>query len=133
VAERYFTPAEVEKLIPVLTEIMDDVMAAQAELADVRQRLQGDQERVTMAGGAVIDRELWRDGKATLARLGTRIQERLEEITRLGGVTKDLGMGLVDFPHLRDGEVVNLCWKHGERAITHWHGLQEGYASRKPL
>ena len=132
-ADRYFTPAEVEKLIPRLTAIMDDVMASQAQLAEARQRLQGEQERVTMAGGAVIDRELWRESKASLARLGTRIQERLEEITGLGGVTKDLGMGLVDFPHLRGGEVVNLCWKYGERSITHWHGLQEGYASRKPL
>jgi hypothetical protein len=133
VADRYFTPAEVETLIPVLTEIMDDVMAAQIELTAVRERFQAEQARVAMSGGAVIDRDAWREGQATLARVGTRIQERLEEITRLGGVTKDLGMGLVDFPHLRKGEVVNLCWKHGERSITHWHGLDEGYSRRKPL
>jgi hypothetical protein len=61
------------------------------------------------------------------------VQEGLEAIQALGGVTKDLGMGLVDFPHLRDGRVVNLCWRHGEERITHWHGLEEGYARRKPL
>jgi len=132
-AERYFTPTEVEALIPVLTEIMEDVMAAQRELAAVRERFHGEQERIAMTGGAVIDRDAWREGKAALTRAGERIQQRLEEITTLGGVTKDLGMGLVDFPHLRDGKVVNLCWKHGERAITHWHGLDEGYANRKPL
>jgi hypothetical protein len=112
---------------------MDDVMAAQAELAAVRERFHGEQERIAMAGGAVIDHDAWREGKATLARAGARIQARLEEIAKLGGVTKDLGMGLVDFPHLREGNVVNLCWKYGERAITHWHGLDEGYANRKPL
>jgi hypothetical protein len=133
VADRYFTPAEVEALIPTLTEILDDAMAAQAELAAVRERFHGEQERIAMTGGAVIDRDAWREGKTTLTRAGARIQERLDEIAKLGGVTKDLGMGLVDFPHLRDGQVVNLCWKYGERAITHWHRLDEGYANRKPL
>ena len=46
---------------------------------------------------------------------------------------KDLGLGLVDFAHLRDGRVVNLCWRYGEQRITHWHGLDEGYTARKPL
>ncbi len=133
VPERYFSPAEVEALIPVLTKIMDDVKAAQAELAAIRERFHGEQERIAMTGGASIDAGAWREGKAALSRLGTRIRERLEELGRLGGVPKDLGLGLVDFPHLRNGEVVNLCWRHGERAITHWHGLGEGYANRKPL
>ena len=132
-AERYFTPDEVEALIPALTEIMDDVIAAHAELGAVREWFHAERERIAMMGGGIIDRDAWRERKATQARLETRIQERLEEVTGLGGVPKDLGMGLVDFPHLRDGEVVNLCWRHGERSITHWHGLREGYSNRKPL
>lgn len=132
-ADRYFTPAEVEALIPALTEIMDDVMAAQAEATAVRETLSTEQERITMSGGGMIDHGVWRRGKDELERLGRRIQSRLEDVTELGGVVKDLGMGLVDFAHLRGGEVVNLCWKHGERAIEYWHGLDEGFAKRKPL
>ena len=65
---------------------------------------------------------------------GTReLRQGIEEIQGLGGVIKDLGLGLVDFAHLRDGRVVNLCWRYGEQRITHWHGLDEGYAARKPL
>jgi len=81
----------------------------------------------------MIDREAWREGKEALERLGSLIQGRLEDIARLGGAPKDLGLGLIDFPHLRGGTVVNLCWKHGERSIDYWHGLDEGFASRKPL
>ena len=132
-ADRYFTPGEVEALIPALTEIMDDVMAAHAEATAVRATFAAEEHRISMAGGAVIDHALWRQGREDLERIGARVQSRLEEIGRLGGVTKDLGMGLVDFPHLRNGEVVNLCWKHGERAIEYWHGLDEGFARRKPL
>ena len=132
-ADRYFTPGEVEALIPALTEIMDDVIAAHAEAAAVRERFSAEEERISMAGGGVIDRGVWRQGREDLERIGARVQARLEDVTRLGGVTKDLGMGLVDFPHLRDGEVVNLCWKHGERAVEYWHGLDEGFTRRKPL
>ena len=34
---------------------------------------------------------------------------------------------------VRDGRVVNLCWKHGEKKVEWWHGMDEGYASRKAL
>jgi len=98
-----------------------------------RERFVAEQERITMSGGGMIDQGVWRQGREELERAGRRIQARLGDIAELGGVPKDLGMGLVDFPHWRDGEVVNLCWKHGERSITHWHGLDEGYASRRPL
>jgi hypothetical protein len=133
VAEKYFSPREVEALIPELTEIMSEVMAAQAEAAEVRERFHAEQERIAMSGGGVIDPEVWRRGRADLERLGRRLEARMEDIARLGGVVKDMGIGLVDFPHLREGEVVNLCWKHGETQIAYWHGLDEGFARRKPL
>jgi len=74
--------------------------------------------------------------------IGKRIRmERLmdKESRKLVIVPLDHGVsigpvpGLVDFPHLRDGEEVHLCWKCGEDEIRHWHGLDEGYAARKPL
>ena len=46
---------------------------------------------------------------------------------------KDIDEGLVDFPALRDGEEILLCWRLGEDEITHWHGLEEGFAGRKRL
>jgi hypothetical protein len=39
----------------------------------------------------------------------------------------------VDFPHLRAGRLVNLCWKYGETRVGFWHGFDEGYTARKPL
>jgi hypothetical protein len=61
----------------------------------------------------------------------------VESIGELGGVVKDLEMGLVDFPgrvpEAMGETTVNLCWKHGETAVRFWHGFDEGYASRKPL
>jgi hypothetical protein len=133
VTERFFTPEEVEKLIPVLTEIMEAVMAAHTETGALRDRIRAEEARVAMSGGAVIDRQAWHAATERLKQLAGDIEKALMRIAELGGVPKDLTLGLVDFPHLREGRVVNLCWKHGEREIRYWHGLEEGFASRKPL
>ena len=48
-------------------------------------------------------------------------------------LVKDLDTGLVDFPALHEGEEVLLCWQLGEDEVAHWHGVDEGFAGRKPL
>jgi hypothetical protein len=133
VAERYFSVADVEALIPELTRLMKQVMSANVEASSARERLQAEQQRIALAGGGVLDRKAWGADKDRIERLTAEMQQGLGEIVELGGAPKDLGLGLVDFLHLRDGREVNLCWKYGEREIRHWHGLDEGYAGRKPL
>ena len=133
VADRYFLPEEVERLIPELTRLMERVMASHAAGVEAREAQAAEEKRIALSGGGVVDRAAWKARAARLERSAREVQSGLEAIQRLGGVTKDLGMGLVDFPHVRDGRVVNLCWRYGEARITHWHGLDEGYARRKPL
>jgi len=133
VAERYFSVADVEALIPELTRLMEQVMSANAEAGEARERLQAEQRRIDLAGGGFLDRRAWRADKDRIEHLTAEIERGLGEIAELGGAPKDLSLGLVDFLHLRNGREVNLCWKYGEREIRHWHGLDEGYAGRKPL
>jgi hypothetical protein len=133
VAERYFSVADVEALIPELTRVMKQVMSANAEASEARERLQAEQRRIDLSGGGFLDRGAWRADKDRIERLTAELQRGLGAIAELGGMPKDLSLGLVDFLHLRNGREVNLCWKYGEREIRHWHGLDEGYAGRKPL
>ncbi len=65
-----------------------------------------------------------------LAEAAVACAERLEE---LGVVLKDADTGLLDFPALRSGRHVELCWQVGEDAVRFWHGLGEGFAGRKPV
>jgi hypothetical protein len=133
VSERYFSPDEVEALIPRLTAIVDGLRAAHAAVEETRGRLQAEQQRLTLAGGGVLDQRRWRADREGLDAAVTRARAAAQEIQALGGVPKGVEEGLVDFPHPRDGRVVNLCWKYGETRIRFWHGMDEGYASRKPL
>lgn len=61
------------------------------------------------------------------------LQTLVNEITERGIEIKDLERGLIDFPHLRDGEEVFLCWLDGEDDIQFWHTLDGGFAGRTPL
>jgi hypothetical protein len=75
-----------------------------------------------------------------LQELAERIQTEADAIAACadridaaGAQIKSLEEGLLDFPSLRDGEEVLLCWKLGEGEIRYWHGVEEGFAGRKPL
>jgi len=133
VAERYFSSTDVEKLIPKLTATMERVMGAHREAMKIEGEMKAEQERITMTGGAAFDRAKWLADQQRRDRLVERVRAGLDAVTKLGGTPKDLEQGLVDFPHMREGREVNLCWKFGEKVIQYWHGLDEGYASRKPL
>ena len=132
-AERYFSPEEVEALIPTLTAIVDRLREAHGAVAETRGRMQAEQERLSLAGGGVLDQAQWRADKTRMDAAVVTARRAAEELQTLGGVPKGIEEGLVDFPHLRDGQVVNLCWKYGETRIRFWHGMDEGFAGRKPL
>ncbi len=131
--ERYFSPREVEALIPSLAAIMARVQDARVAAAQSQEALHAEKRRLGQVGGGVIDARRWQTDAARLASATATLRKGVDEIQTMGGVIKDLALGLVDFPHLRDGHVVNLCWKPGEDRIRWWHGLDEGYTARKPL
>ena len=130
---KYFTPEEVETLIPRLTEIMEPLMERHREVLRLRAELAQEQRRIMLSGGGILYRDAWQDRTRRVAELTREIEEGISEAMSLGGVPKDLEIGLVDFPHLMDGREVNLCWRVGETTIGFWHGLNEGFADRKPL
>ena len=57
----------------------------------------------------------------------------LEEVEHIGCQVKSLEHGLIDFPAIRNGKHVLLCWKIGERKVAFWHTNESGFAARKPI
>ena len=56
------------------------------------------------------------------------------DLESLGIQLKDYNHGLIDFPSMRDGRVVLLCWKADEGDnIEWWHDVESGFAGRQPL
>lgn len=136
-SQRLFTPGEVDTLIPRLSELMETAMDRHRQALRLRQERQEEQQRIHLSGGGLIDRRDWKARAERLDGLAIEVRTMIEGIHALGGVTKDLELGLVDFPGrvpaAMGDEIVNLCWKHGETSVRFWHGLDEGFANRKPL
>jgi len=89
--------------------------------------------RVFLNGGMSLNVVHLARRKAEREKAIQRVRDAMAEIDAIGVQVKDLEIGLLDFPCEVDGQVVLLCWKLGETAITHWHGVSEGFAGRKPV
>jgi hypothetical protein len=130
---RFFTIEEANALVGALQIEFGRIARARAELAPLIEALGGAEVSVAIlhdGGDPPPGRE--RDA-ARLRALAAEITDSVERVNELGCLVKDLELGLVDFYAMQEGEAVFLCWQFGEPAITHWHGVDEGYAARKPL
>lgn len=112
---RYFTPDEANAILPRVRALM-------TKAAEHQRRLR---ERVQRAGDAskVPEDELQEHRDGALACI--------EELQELGIEVKGLEGGLVDFPALRNGDYVFLCWRVGEPRVEWWHPLATGFAGRQ--
>jgi hypothetical protein len=88
--------------------------------------------RIAGNGGDLSPGEV-RDAAADVEREVETIAECVAALEAAGVQVKDMDEGLVDFPARHGGRDVLLCWKVGEAEVAHWHGLDEGFAGRKPL
>lgn len=129
---KLFTLDEANGLLPALEPLLRRLLARRRELRRHQEALQAFQARASRDGGILPGSDVSRAGGEG-ARLLAEIQEGVRQIESRGCVVKDLDQGLVDFPARRGREQVFLCWRLGEPEIRYWHGLQEGFAGRKPL
>jgi hypothetical protein len=123
-AERHYTVEEANAALPWVVERIERLRSARVRLTDeeVREALS---DAAPMNGGGDPGRhvsEAFLDMRSALAEL---------QATEI--VLRDLDRGLIDFPAMRDGREVYLCWEEGEDAVTYWHDLDSGYGGRQPL
>jgi hypothetical protein len=131
-AQRYFTPSEANELLVEVRPLAESLVQHRQGMRVAAERRARLTARIAGNGGDLdpqepgeLDEQFQRESHAV-----TQAAERLE---RLGVLVKDLDSGLVDFPALHEGEEVLLCWQVGEDEVAHWHGVDEGFAGRKPL
>jgi hypothetical protein len=132
-ADRTFTLDEAQSLLPVLESLLRTAINAKKVVDEADAEIQALQHRVFLNGGMFLDIVPLARRKAERAKAEQSAKDALAEIDSIGVQVKDLNIGLLDFPCEVEGQVILLCWKLGEKAITHWHGVQEGFAGRKPI
>ncbi len=132
-SDRTFTLDEAQTLLPVLESLLRRGIESKKLIETVDGEFQEVAHRVFLNGGTHLDILKLARRKAEREKAVQLIKDSLAEIDAMGVQVKDLDIGLLDFPCEVDGHTVLLCWKLGEKEITHWHGISEGFAGRKPI
>ena len=117
----------VEEANAALPEVIDRI----ARLRAARERLTDEEARAALAGAATGNGG-GEPGKV-VSEAFLELRAALTELQEMDVVLRDLDRGLVDFPALRDGREVYLCWEEGEQEIEFWHDPEAGFGGRKPL
>jgi hypothetical protein len=114
---RFFTPTEANALLPEVRALFDQALERHKRMAAV------------LGSGP----ESLRARSAEVERLEGEVKGLIEKISALGVEVKGLDQGLLDFPALRDGRPVYLCWRTGDETIEWWHPVSTGFAGRQKL
>jgi hypothetical protein len=132
-SDRTFTLDEAQSLLPVLESLLRTAINGKTLIEEVDNELQETAHRVFLNGGTHLNVIALARRKAEREKAIQRVKDAVAEIDATGVQVKDLDIGLLDFPCEVEGGIVLLCWKLGEKSITHWHGVAEGFAGRKPI
>lgn len=131
-ARRYYTLGEANDALEELRPVAEEMVAQHRELAEAQDHRATLGAQVGTNGGDLTPSD-FAEADAELERAASALAASVEQIQAAGVLVKDLERGLLDFPALREGEEILLCWQVGEDEIRYWHGLDEGFAGRKPL
>lgn len=130
--ERVFTPEEANAALAEVRPLVEQMVARRADLLAARAR-QAEVAAHVVGNGGGLDPQLPAALAAAAAAAEAALREAVEALLDLGVLVKDLDSGLVDFPSVRDGREVLLCWQLGEERVAWWHDPDAGFAGRQPL
>lgn len=116
-------------MMPAVREAMGELKREKKKLDDLRRQLR--QLTPAMRGNGHANEA--QDLEDQIHEQIMVLREGLEAIGDAGVLVKDIDMGLVDFPSMRDGRIVYLCWVIDEPDILYWHDIDAGFQGRQPL
>jgi len=122
---RYFSIKEANHLLEELQPLIREIMGIHTRILERQPQALAAIERAAGNGGNLSASKLVPEFE--------RLRELVHHIQDEGVIIKDMGVGLLDFPSLREGREVYLCWKQGEAHIAFWHEIDAGFMGRQPL
>lgn len=124
-SQTLFTLEEANRLIPVLRPLLQKLTSICRDLSALHQEIQQARRNALLDGGTQVG--------SYYIKLLDKFNSVLSKIESTGVLVKDFRIGLCDFPHMRDGRLIYLCWRMDEDQVRYWHETDAGFAGRKPL
>jgi hypothetical protein len=123
--ERIFTLEEASRLLPRIRTILEEVATEWRRVRELNPEIQKVRDKTPLDGFSPFGVEY--------VESVSHLMFLLHQIKDLGVIVKDVDKGLCDFPYIRDGKMVYLCWHLGEESIGYWHDIESGFDGREPL
>ena len=123
--ERVFTLAEAQGLIPRLRSLIEEISEAWNRIRELNPEIQKARDAAAFDGFSKFGVEY--------VEAVSHLMLLIHQVKDMGVILKDADKGLCDFPYMRQGRVVYLCWQLGEERIEYWHDIEAGFAGREPL
>ena len=121
--ERIFTLTEAQALIPQLRSVLEEINEEWNRIRELHPEIQKARDNAPFDGFSKFG--------VTYVEAVSHLMVLMHQIKEMGVLLKDVDKGLCDFPYMRQGRVVYLCWQLGEERIEYWHDIESGYAGRK--
>lgn len=130
-----FTPDEANLRLPLVRAIVKDIVALYESLHDRQERIA---EIKHLPGSTTRDEDSVYSEELLQAEIDIendkeQLKAYEDELSELGVELEDPALGVVNFPALRDGKEICLCWKLGEEEVGYWHSFDEGFSERRSL
>ena len=122
---KFFTIREANEALHSIRPWLDEVMRIRRRVLESQPETWPAIEKSAGNGGSPLLNKLVFDFE--------KFDALIHKIQDEGAQIKDINIGLLDFPALKDGREVCLCWKHGEGDIAYWHEVDGGYAGRRAI
>ncbi len=121
----YFTLKEANTALELIRPLMEEIQLIRQDILKNQPQAWPVIEKAAGNGGS--------HAASMLAQSFERLDKLVHQILDTGAIVKDINTGLLDFPSLREGHEVYLCWRLGEARIEYWHEVDDGFAGRQPL
>ncbi len=128
-----FSLDEAQSLLPVLESLLKRAIEGKKIAEEKEANLQELRQRIFLSGGMQVNMVSVTRQRAEIEKFVQQAKDAVAEIDSIGVQVKDLDTGLLDFPHMINGEIVLLCWKMGESRIDYWHTVEAGFRGRQPI
>ncbi|QDT28630.1 DUF2203 domain-containing protein [Gimesia panareensis] len=130
-----FTPDEANLRLPLVRAIVKDIVALYESLHDRQERIA---EIKHLPGSTTRDEDSVYSEELLQAEIDIendkeQLKAYEDELSELGVELEDPAQGVVNFPALREGKEIYLCWKLGEEEVGYWHSFDEGFSERRSL
>ena len=123
--ERVFTLAEAQSLLPRLRTLLEELSQEWKRISALNPEIQKARDNAPLNGYSKFGVEY--------VESVSHLMSLIHEIKDMGVLLKDADKGLCDFPYIKGGRMVYLCWQLGEDTIQYWHDVETGFAGREPL